>query len=339
VGDKTCTCPGFQNVGGCRHLLALGLHRLKPFTPTTHPTFSQALSGLVKSIRIRRLEEVVYWLTYLDSFKERQYRFRTARRLLIGSAEDGHSIRVMEAVAKKFWRMSKPQADLVELVTEAVRLCKVPNWWDPQTGGPDYIYQSLLGDRRWQYVAWDRTVATLQREILKAIDERDQAMAIGGVMAFARVRPAFGSSKQAEYLLQLAQARQHAQAERLISLHLSAKSVLSGDNNFLCQAAWMMAGGGSPVAEDIQTVTTRECEDLLNNARGRWKNPQPIPGWCIDGLHSAGSDVRFTGLLPNMMAVCNAYKYYGRVNPEDDWLPEFRCDDGLIIQRQEPGRS
>src|SRR5713226_9482830 len=87
VEAKTCDCPDFQNTGRCEHLTALGIHRLKPFIPKTHPSFSQALSGMVKSIRLRRVEDAVYWLVYLDTFKEPQSRFRTARRILIGSAE------------------------------------------------------------------------------------------------------------------------------------------------------------------------------------------------------------------------------------------------------------
>jgi replication-associated recombination protein RarA len=129
VADKTCNCPEFQRTRRCKHLTALGIHRLTPFTPTTHPTFSQALSGLVKSIRIRRPGDAIYWLLYLDTFGEPQYRFRTARRLLIGSAEDGHSIPVMENVAKRFWKLSKHQADLADLAVEAVRICKLDCGW------------------------------------------------------------------------------------------------------------------------------------------------------------------------------------------------------------------
>jgi hypothetical protein len=100
IHQKTCDCPNFQTkADGCEHLTALGIHRLRPFAPTTHPTFSQTLSGLVKSIRIRRVEDAVYGLVYLDTFKGAQYRFRTTRRLLIGSAEGGHSVAVMEKVS------------------------------------------------------------------------------------------------------------------------------------------------------------------------------------------------------------------------------------------------
>lgn len=333
LDDKTCDCLDFhKNAGRCEHLTALGIHHLRPFLPKTHPTFSQALSGLVKSLRIRRVEDAVYWLTYLDSFKEKQYRFRTARRLLIGSAEDGLSVRVMEKVREKFLTISKPQSDLLNWVAEAVRICKLPNWWHPDSGGPDYIYQSMVGERKWKYKAWDRKLPTLQKEIQKAIDEKDRAMAVGGVMAFASMQPIFGATKQAEFLLQEAENKGHDLAVRLCKIHLSARTALSSDNNFLCMAAWMMAGGVSPVAEKIESMTAGECYELLDKAKERWLNPQPIPRWCCDGTHCAGDDPRFMGCLPEMCAVCKAYEHYGRVDPEDKWLNSFQCYDGLIIE-------
>ena len=70
LDDKTCDCLGFTPARGCEHLNALGIHRLRPFTPTTHPTFSQALSGLVKSLRIRRPEEAATgFITCIGSAK------------------------------------------------------------------------------------------------------------------------------------------------------------------------------------------------------------------------------------------------------------------------------
>jgi hypothetical protein len=330
--DKTCDCPHFDIKRGCEHLSAIGIHRLKPFTPTTHPTFSQALSGLVKSLRIRRLEEAVYWLVYLDTFKEPAYRFRTARRLLIGSAEDGHSIAVMEKVAESFWRLSKPRAELIDLVAEAVRISKLWNWWYPDSGGPDLIYQSLIAQRAWRYRNWDHTVKTLQHDIQHAVEDGNRAMAVGGVMAFNDVQETFGATKQAEFLLHLAETRGHDLAARLCQVHLSQRSALSGDDNFLCQAAWMMAGGVSPIAEKILPVTTAECAELLERARERWKDPHPISRWCLDGVHSAGDDPRFMGCLPEMWAACRAFQFYGRVDPSDEWRPEFRCYHGLVIE-------
>jgi replication-associated recombination protein RarA len=120
LDNKTCTCAKFLTTHElCKHLNALGIYsRQRPFVARSHPTFSQALSGMVKSIRLRRPEEAIYWLVYLDTFKEPQHRFRTARRILIGSAEDGHSIPVMEHVVGSFKRIGKVQAHVEELATE-----------------------------------------------------------------------------------------------------------------------------------------------------------------------------------------------------------------------------
>ena len=154
---QTCDCPEWRaRAGSCQHLKALGIYPQKPFVPKVQPTFSQALSALVKSIRLRRMEDAVYWLLYLDTFQEASNRFRVARRLLIGSAEDGHSIAVMETAVGNFPHISKLQTELAYLITEAVRICKVPNWWHPVTGGPDYIYSGMVGNRELAYLALRR---------------------------------------------------------------------------------------------------------------------------------------------------------------------------------------
>jgi hypothetical protein len=334
LDEKTCACEQFQNGQRCEHLNALGIYPIRPFTPTAHPTFSQALSALVKSIRIRRVDEAVYWLVYLDTFRQKEYRFRTARRLLIGSAEDGHSIPVMEETVRNFRKTSRLETDLLCLIADAVRICKLPNWWHPESGGPDYIYQSLVGQRQWLYKRWDHMLKTLQNEVRWAIEERNRAMAIGAVMTFNQLQERFGATAQAEFLLALARIVGHELAARLCEVHLLAKGALSGDNNFICQAAWYLSGGVSPVAEKIEPVTTQECKELLKKAKESWRKPHPIPRWCVDGMHSAGDDPRFAGLLPRMVAVCRAFQFYGRIDPADRWLDSFRCLDGLVIKTE-----
>jgi hypothetical protein len=96
----------------------------------------------------------------------------------------------------------------------------------------------------------------------------------------------------------------------------------------------MMAGGVSPGVEVVAAVSDAEVTALLDSAKERWKVPQPIPGWCCDGTHSAGSDTRFMGVWSQMYAVCRAFEHYGRVDPSDDWRPEFRCFDGLTIEER-----
>jgi len=39
--------------------------------------------------------------------------------------------------------------------------------------------------------------------------------------------------------------------------------------------------------------------------------------------------------MPQVYAVCNAFNHYGRIDPSDEWLPEFMCLDGLVSQKCE----
>ena len=331
LAERTCNCLEFQATRvGCAHLDAMGVHPLKAFTARTYPTFSQALSALVKSLRIRSVDDAVYWLLYLDGFPEAQHRFRTARRLLIGAAEDGHSIAVMEKVLGQFRRISKPKAELHELAAEAVRICKVPNWWKPNTGGPDYIHSGMVGRRQLGYLQSEKSLAAMTSMLERGVGEKDKASALAAVVGLSDAK--VGATKQAQLVLALARSHRYTLAERLAELHLGAKSALSDDNNFLCQAAWMMAGGVSPVADVDEPVTEEEVAVLIDRAVERWERPRPIPAWCCDGTHSAGNDVRFMGTWHHMYAVCRAFEHYGRVDPDDAWLPQFHCYDGLILQ-------
>jgi len=337
---RTCDCAHFRMMPGppCKHLRSIGIHsERRPFVPSERPTFSQALSALVKSLRLRRASDAVYWLVYLDTFPERTARMRMARRLLIGSAEDGHSIAIMETVASNFPELTRRRTDLLYLAAEALRICKLPNWWHPTSRGKDYIYSGLLAERALLHYPGHHTKENMIELIEHGISGQDRVAAIAGVMGLSHAR--MSSTAQAELLARMAAGSKHKLAQRLVQIHLRAKSAMSGDNNFLCEAAWMMAGGYSPVAELSEPVFVTEALEALENARERWKAPQPIPRWCCDGLHSAGDDERFMGVWFHMYAACLAFERYGRLDPQDKWLPEFYCYDGLTIALEPPPQS
>jgi hypothetical protein len=266
----------------------------------------------------------------LDTFQETSYRFRVARRLLIGTAEDGHSVAVMENAVENFPHICKLHAESMHLAAEAVRICKVPNWWHPATGGPDYIYSGMVGKRELAYWAGELNVEAMTDLIIEGIEERQRDKAVAGVIGLSDAK--MGGTRQAQLILSLAKRCRHPLAERLAEIHLRARSALAGGNNFLCQAEWLMAGGSSPVADSIELVSESEAMALIDQARENWKDPKPIPGWCCDGTHSAGNDIRFMGMWPQMFSVCLAFEHYGRIDPEDQWLQEFQCYDGLMIQ-------
>lgn len=332
-GNKSCTCPAFIKEGYCKHLEHAGVYKVGNWKPSSHPTFSQALSGLVKCIRLRRVEDAVYWLTYLYNFKEdgKGYRFRLARRLLIGSAEDGHSIAVMELVARNFPTLCRQDTPLYRLVAEVVRICGVPNWWDPSTNGPDYIYKGMVSNRRaWFYREGGANAHEQFQQLRDRVSAQD---GIGALTSLERLIGDRGLKREelAKYLFNLANDLGNVEARRLTLIHLNHKYALSQDANFLCQAVWHMAGGHSDVVDTIHVVRGGDVMPLIEQAQEKWKHPQAIGEWCCDGIHCAGNDRRFAGIWHDMYAVCRAYAYYGDVEPSRAWLPDFYSLDGLNL--------
>jgi hypothetical protein len=171
----------------------------------------------------------------------------------------------------------------------------------------------------------------LMQVVVDAIDHGDKTRAIGGMCQMGSAK--IGNSRQAEFLQSIAKQKGHDLAYRLCGVHLSRRTPLSADNNFICQAAWMLAGGVSGVDTNLEFVTAGECHELILQAAEDWKTPHKIPEWCCDGVHCAGNDPRFAGHLPLMYSCCRAYQHYGRLDPSDKWLPDFACYAGLQYEK------
>ena len=329
---KSCTCALFLDGEWCPHLKAVGQYPERHVTLSARPSFSQALSGLVKSIRLRDIDEAAYWLTYCWGFREKLNgaQFRIVRRLLIGAAEDGHSVVVMEKLADNFGPLLSKNVEFARVMAELVRICKVPNWWHPDSGGHDYIYHGMLGTRLRVYDTTKYTPPESLHNLGQAIADHDKAATLRWV--FEGLSNDHGGPVIAANLLDLASTYDCSHASRLITnVYLRHQKALNGDENFLCQAAWNLAGGESPVADHIEVVTKGEVMALIDKVNAT--EPHVIPGWCCDGVHCAGNDIRYAGMWDRMHAVCNQYSRYRRVNPNDPWLEsEFYKLDGLKVE-------
>lgn len=330
---RRCTCTAFQKEGSCKHLLQVGAYPLdKTWSSGPRPTFSQALSGLVKTIRLRMPQEAIQWMLYLDAMNQEGGRFRVARRILIGSAEDGHSIAVMERVARNFTHLCRPDTHLMEFAAEIVRICKVPNWWVPETGGHDYIYSGMTSNRIAYLYGQGGDTHDEALEILeKAINDKNR---IGAMAALERIMLYKKCSKTAmvEYVRTLGQAYDNHYAVRLCDIHLMHKTPLANDANFLCQAVWLLAGGECSVLDEIHPVMATEVRELMKEAWDEMVKYKPMNSAWADGIHCAGVDRRFAGMWNDMNAVCQAYLHYGRVDPNDKWLQRFYLLDYLKVE-------
>lgn len=330
--EGTCTCQSFVKEGYCKHVEAVGTYKVKKWNQSSTPTFSQALSGLVKCIRLRNIEDAIYWLMYLDRLcvVEKGGRFRIARRLLIGSAEDGMSIAVMERVATNFAELCHESTGLMQLAAEIIRICKVPNWWHSASGGQKYIHDGMVSNRQYHLYGVDKELNLQDKldKLERAIVAYDIETAM---LMFEALVCHTGLTKTglATIVHDLAVKYENKYAERLANIHLSAKAALSADANFIGQAIWWLAGGSSPVADTIEVVMSGEVRPLILATRERLNNPMVIPAWCCDGIHCGGTDRRFAGMWSDMDAVCAAFNHYGNVEPSNKWLKSFYSLDGL----------
>ena len=196
------------------------------------------------------MEDAIYWLVFLDTFKvqDKASRFRVARRILIGSAEDGMSIPIMERVAANFSHLCQVDTHIIELAAEVVRICKVPNWWDSSTGGHGYIRGSLVAYR--QRELYGVSAALSLKDKLQMLEEGvlsgdvDKALLMfDSLMGHA----GFSRAGLCDELTILAGKMESQEAARILDVHRMHKTPLSGDANFLGQALWWMVGGGCSV--------------------------------------------------------------------------------------------
>jgi hypothetical protein len=332
---QTCNCPAFTANRHCKHLDALGCYKMRKATLSAKPSFSQALSALVKSIRIRDIEEAAHWLNYSWSFNGRLpgAQFRTVRRLLIGSAEDGHSIAVMEKMAENFPALLNKHVEFERVIAELLRICKVPNWWHPDTGGHDYIYFGMLAMRKTFYNETTHTLEDCLHGLECAIKEQDKVTALYWTILAHETEKNAGLVL-AQKLHTCAINCNCTPAIRLMkNIYLAHSKSLSTDSNFTCQAAWLLSGGVSPVIDQIEPVTLGEVRRLIERVNAN--KPYPPPEWCCDGVHCAGNDIRYAGMWDRMYAVCNQFSHHQRIQPNDEWLEEqFYSMDGLSIHTQ-----
>lgn len=327
--DKVCSCMQFAKEGKCKHLDSVGAYIVKPWNAPLYPTFSQALSALVKTIRLRKVDEAIYWLLYLNNCKQDGGRFRVARRLLIGSAEDGHSISVMERVSRNFPHLCDLNTHVIELAAEVVRICTVPNWWDSATNGRDYIRAGMTANRlAWLYSEGGDSIDMQLKGLEDGVKESNPIKAMTSLEKMVKDNT-MSRTNIAKYLLLLSDKFDNDAARRLVNIHLTHRSALSGDCNFIGQAVWWLAGGNSPLLNGIGVVTAGEVKALLSTQWAKLAKPDPIPVWCCDGIHCSGIDRRFAGIWHDMMAVCNVFDKFGDMPTSREWLPDYFSLDGL----------
>lgn len=287
------------------------------FPSESTPTASDAISALIKSVRLRDTLEAVFWLVYLWQIpKERP---RVKRRVLLLSGEDNIAVGVMECVAN--WYDSPNRRLLESAATEVVRICATQNWW-AQPDGRNYIYAWRMAELHPQKF----TVASLDDlfEIMRAA-VKDQEL-LTGLAAFTALyrRRDFRAQTFAELLVELAYTSHHQQAKNLANVSHRMSSTLWTDGNISGQCYYALLWGefGN---QDVPEANPELAVQLIEKAQERLKyGVIAVPNFAQDGIHTrGGADKRFAGVVKSMAGCCRAFEHFGRLSPDDVWLPEF----------------
>ncbi len=238
----------------------------------------------------------------------------------------------MERVSDAFVPLLAKDAQLVDVFALLIRICKLPNWWQPETGGHDYLYAGMLAQRRALYDHVIRKTPECLDGLEQAINNADQVAALFWTIK-AHESGAKAGLHLGEKLLQIAMQRNHDPAMRLMkNVYLRHAKSLTSDTNFTGQAAWLLSGGTSPIIDQIEPVLLSEGQRLLDEVLAA--PAHVIPGYMCDGIHCAGNDVRYAGMWDRMYAVCQQFNHYGRVDPDDEWREgAFYSLDGLLMQK------
>ena len=277
------------------------------------PDVSLLSSALVKSIRLRRTEDAIGWLARLWAFPS--LRYRVSRRILISSAEDGMSPELIQVVGRWFGgphRISLPHA-----AREVRRICQTPSWWALPEG-----HQYMSCWRRAEFIA----EALPQSSFDGCATALDRAMRLhdllGALAVFTRmsVMPEFLNLRLADHFAPHIEQSEDRRAVALFDCWRGLAPILGRDTNVSGQLLYMLLGGRLPRL----TVPPTELNDVVPLSAD-WELREP-PVWANDGIHARADgpiDRRFAGLVGNFVAMANAYAYYGRLDPNDPWRPEF----------------
>jgi hypothetical protein len=276
---------------------------------------SAAMSAFIKAIRLRFTDDALYWLIYLHCQPDQQ--FRTCRRVLLASGEDNLSIPVMHHASRYLSGWEK--ATLIETATEVIRICKTKNWWEQETGH--------------EYIKFWRVAASLPNpfdgysydeirgEFAQTLAEDDRtksALAMIRLKDFKQYNP----REFAAWFIKEALCRGADEAAETLKVMLEHPKVFRYDTNHLAQAHFRLFAGELGEQDDPEIGHSEACK-LLEHAKDRWKDPQPIPTYYLDGLHTSGKDRRFAGIPASMYGMCKAFKKYGRLHPDDSWPTDF----------------
>ncbi len=305
------------------------IQHLSTNPPKSPCSIAQAMSALVKCIRLRKFDQSIYWAGHVF-FCFPNDRYRLLRRMVIIAAEDNNHLGIQEKMVQFLGKQSK-KAQIDNCFPAIAALIYLihnrPNWWQDPDG------QLFIG--HWALTDTVPTIDTSLEDLMEIVNEAalanillregEQDFTHADVMVTVMrhyngyLGTAAKNDQQKGAKLALANAlythctgssHPYVNAGQIpASVHGSNAAALSGDENYLGQALYracaMPLGDQHEDAMEIDGETINETVEaqltLLANT------PEKPPAWSQDGIHCKGDDKRFAGMLSSMLACINVF--------------------------------
>lgn len=291
-----------------------------------HASQVQVMSALVKTVRLRRVDDAVYWFTHFAKFFPDQ-KFRLSRRLLIIAAEDNLCVPVQ--VQAMEWFAHSLGKDNKKWYNGAVSLlhliCATQNWWEDPAGA-----HHILAFRRAERIFKDSS--DLGKKMLAKepvpLDDPGKALLVHFAKQNVDDWSVCGDGQPGDkdsyalWLMEEARKRGMLSARMTALVHHRWAKFLTFDDNYLSQAVYKIVYGLMGY-RGFPGVSSEVVAASVTQAKARLQSPEKPPSWTQDGIHTGGSDRRFAGMYMHMVACCNAYRVYGRLHPDDEHTKEM----------------
>ncbi len=277
------------------------------------------VSALIKSIRLGLERDAQYWTTALlrAGVDPRYLGYRC-----FGSAcEDNLSLQAIEMGSELARR--PPRHAEEPYYCSVLASCRGLKWFDPAHSA----YLLSLADV-WQAPRDLRKVP--EEEILAAAAVALQSR---NLLALAKCHRELAERRHGGFLLVdlllAAAVGREAPVQRLAAVCTRHKwLVVAREMNPVLQLMWTLCRGPFPGCEE--PIPLDGLDALRREAEARWAAPtlEPVPAWCLDGVHTEGTDGRFAGDWPGVRNMIAMFACYGRLDP---------ADPGILIPGPPPG--
>ncbi|UOX39977.1 hypothetical protein [Vibrio phage V-YDF132] len=270
---------------------------------------SMAMSAMIKSVRLRDLDGACAYAKFLW---DRTPPERMMSRLLMMSAEDGFNVSTMELISLANTQRTRMTAHKYCLLLS--KICAEPNWYATESGRA-YIRRWRDSEIRTHRKRKIRDAITLLNTLNEAYENKDEKLLID---VFTLGWNKYSNRTFVEWAYDKAKNDNNLLAMRTCEVFLNNANALYYDSNISGQAVYRVLMECGEMQEKVPRAS-QELHRRLLDVQPFDGNPDNIPSYFLDGIHTVGSDSRFAGVVKMMASCCNAFEKYGELDPNQEW--------------------